>query len=35
LEDIEETFAKISTQNKPFAIRDLLNLKYKDGEDVK
>jgi hypothetical protein len=35
LEDIEETFAKKSAQNKSFAIRDLVNLKYKDGEDIK
>jgi len=31
---LEETFAKESAQNKVFVIRDLVNLKYKDGEDV-
>jgi hypothetical protein len=31
---LEETFAKKSAQNKVFVIRDLVNLKYKDGEDA-
>jgi hypothetical protein len=31
---LEETFAKESAQNKVFVIRDLVNLKYKDGEDA-
>ena len=31
---LEETFAKESAQNKVFVIRDLINLKYRDGEDA-
>jgi hypothetical protein len=31
---LEETFAKKSARNKVFVIRDLVNLKYKDGEDA-
>jgi hypothetical protein len=31
---LEETFIKNSAQNKVFVIRNLANLKYKDGEDV-
>jgi hypothetical protein len=31
---LEETFAKESAQNKVFVTRDLMNLKYKDGEDA-
>ena len=31
---LEETFAKESAQNKVFVIRDFVNLKYRDGEDV-
>jgi len=31
---LEETFAKESAQNKVFVIRDLVNLKYRDGEDA-
>ena len=31
---LEETFAKESAQNKVFVIRDIVNLKYKDGEDA-
>jgi hypothetical protein len=31
---LKETFAKESAQNKVFVIRDLVNLKCKDGEDA-
>jgi len=31
---LEDTFAKKSARNKVFVIRDLVNLKYKDGEDA-
>jgi hypothetical protein len=31
---LEETFAKKSSQNKVFVIRDLVNLNYKDDKDA-
>ena len=34
LEDNEETFVTQNAQNKTFTIKNLVNLKYKDGEDA-